>query len=79
MQLKYMTLIQVKYLGATNTMGSRIKCSLFKCSETESRDYSKEPYEQSLRMAKAIAKANDLKLCGRAQALDKDVSYFICK
>jgi len=79
MEMETMTLIEVKYLSATRTMGDRLKCDMLGKSKTEPQRFITEPHEQALRMAYFMAKSQGLSLCGTAQSRNKDKTIFICK
>lgn len=73
-----MQAIQVKYLGATNTKGARIKATCEGGSLTESRDYSLDSTEQAERLAYELANEklnwNVKKLVG---GTFNNVDYFV--
>lgn len=73
-----MQAIQVRYLGATNTKGARIKATCEGGSLTESRDYSLDSTEQAERLAYELANEklnwNVKKLVG---GTFNNVDYFV--
>lgn len=50
-----MQAIEVRYLSATNTLGTRLKAECFSGTHTAGRDYSLEVEDDELRVAELLA------------------------